>query len=390
MTISTILGERATSHPDRVFLRFAEGDLTFAATDAAVDGVACGLHAHGVRPGEPVAVLMPNCIDFVVTWFALSRLGAVSAPINTAFRGSVLVHILNLSKASVVVVDESLIGVLVAIAAELGFVTTVVVRGDAAAVAGRLPRWRVLAFTELAAAHGQVVRHVSADSDLALVLFTSGTTGRSKGCMLSHRYVVRQAELMIENLRLVDDDVLFCPFPLFHLDASVLTVVPALVLGTTAAISTRFSAAQFWPEVRASGATVFDFMGATLSILHNQPAASGDASNPVRLGWGVPLPEFTPEFEQRFGLRLVELYGSTDVGVPIYTPLDEPRRLGSCGRTIPAYETRLVDADDRDVPTGAVGEIVVRPREPSLIMDGYLGMPEETLRATRNLWFHTG
>ncbi|MGD9702408.1 MAG: AMP-binding protein [Acidimicrobiia bacterium] len=223
-----------------------------------------------------------------------------------------------------------------------------------------------------------------------MLLFTSGTTGRSKGCVLSHRYAVRQAELAVEHLGLRADDVLYCPFPLFHLDATVLTVMPALVLGTTAAIGERFSASRFWDEIRSFGATVFDFMGATLAILHKQPPDPRDGDNPARLGWGVPLPEFAPTFEDRFGVRLVELYGSTDVGVPIYTPLDEPRRVGSCGRPIPAYDVRLVDENDRQVDVGAVGEIVVRPNEPSLIMHGYYRMPEETLQATRNLWFHTG
>ena len=195
---------------------------------------------------------------------------------------------------------------------------------------------------------------------------------------------------MVEHFGLRSDDVLYCPYPLFHLDASVLTVMPALVLGATAAIGARFSASGFWPEVRAFGATVFDFMGATLTILHKQPERDDDRDNPVRLGWGVPLPDFAPQFEQRFGLRLVEAYGSTDVGVPIYSRPGEPRRPGACGRPIDAYDVRLFDGDDVEVPVGAVGEIVVRPNEPSLICDGYLGMPAETVRATRNLWFHTG
>ena len=126
-----------------------------------------------------------------------------------------------------------------------------------------------------------------------MVLFTSGTTGPSKGCVLSHRYAVRQAQLMIEHFELRSDDVLYSPFPLFHLDASVLTVMPALVLGTTAAIGDRFSASGFWNEVRRVGATVFDFMGATLTMLHKRPPALDDADHPVRLAWGVPVPTRT-------------------------------------------------------------------------------------------------
>ena len=226
--------------------------------------------------------------------------------------------------------------------------------------------------------------------DPAMVLFTSGTTGPSKGCVLSHRYAVRQAQLMIDNLQLRRDDVLYCPFPMFHIDATVLTVVPAMLLATTAAIGDRFSASGFWDEVRRAGATVFDFMGATLTMLHKRPVLADDGDNPARLGWGVPVPEFAAEFEHRFGVQLVELYGSTDAGIPMYHPVDEPRRQGSCGRVIPQYDVRLFDQSGDEVAIGDVGEIVVRPNEPSLMSDGYYGMPLATLESRRDLWFHTG
>jgi crotonobetaine/carnitine-CoA ligase len=391
-TVATLLRERAATHTDVAFVRFADTSLTYGEADARVDRVAAAFHTMGVGAGDLVALLLPNGAEFVVAWFALARIGAVEAPVNTAFRGRALAHLLVLSEAAVVVVDEGLADPLEPIAADLVHVRTLVVRGRAELVAARFPEWRVVSFDEFEASAADVAPPVVevSERDPGMVLFTSGTTGRSKGCVLSHRYAVRQAELMIEHLQLVPTDVLYCPFPLFHLDASVLTVVPALVLGTTAAIAERFSASHFWDEIRAFGATVFDFMGATLAILHKQPRRDDDGDNPARLGWGVPTPDFAPDFEVRFGLRLVELYGSTDVGVPIYTPLDEPARLGSCGRPIDAYDVRLIDEDGRVVAPGDVGEIVVRPNEPSLIMDGYYHMPSETLRAWRDLWFHTG
>ena len=110
----------------------------------------------------------------------------------------------------------------------------------------------------------------------------------------------------------------------------------------------------------------------------------------MRLAWGVPVPEFAEEFEARFGLRLVELYGSTDAGIPMYHPLDVPRRPGSCGRVIESYDVRLFDENDAEVESGRVGEIVVRPNEPSIMSSGYYGMPEATAAANRNGWFHTG
>ena len=195
---------------------------------------------------------------------------------------------------------------------------------------------------------------------------------------------------MIDNLQLRHDDVLYCPFPMFHIDATVLTVVPAMLLATTAAIGDRFSASGFWDEVRRAGATVFDFMGATLTMLHKRPPSNDDGDNPARLGWGVPVPEFAADFEQRFGVQLVELYGSTDAGVPMYHPVDEPRRQGSCGRPIAQYDVRLFDELGAEVGIDDVGEIVIRPNEPSLMSDGYYGMPATSLESRRDLWFHTG
>ena len=224
----------------------------------------------------------------------------------------------------------------------------------------------------------------------AMVIFTSGTTGPLEGLRAVPSLRRPPAQLMVEHFGLRADDVLYCPFPLFHLDATVLTVVPALVLGTTAAIGDRFSGVRLLgrgTDVRRHGLRLH---GGHAHHAPQAPSGADDADNPARLGWGVPLPEFAPEFEARFGVRLVEAYGSTDAGVPIYQPLDEPRRPGSCGRAIPSYDVRVFDEDDVEVAPGMVGELVVRPLEPSLMADGYYGRPEATIESRRNLWFHTG
>jgi carnitine-CoA ligase len=376
-TIDGLLAERARSQGDRVFLRFASGDLTYAEIDDAASRLAGGLASVAVGRGDVVPVLLPNSPEFVITWLALCRLGAVACLVNTAFTGPALARTLASSGAKVVVEHAS-------------------VSADVGAAAAGLRAWPIRIgaerWRELAAAEPVTPgRSAHRASDPAMVLFTSGTTGVSKGCVLSHRYTLRQAELMCEHLRFRPDDVFYCPYPLFHIDATVLTVGPALVLGATAAIGERFSVSGFWPEVRRFGATVFDFMGATLTMLHKAPRRGDDADNSVRLAWGVPVPdEIAADVEARFGLQLVELYGSTDVGVPMYHPLDVPRRPGSCGTVIDAYDSRLADADGFEVPVGEVGELLVRAREPSMMADGYLGMPDATLASRRDLWFHTG
>lgn len=387
-TIDGLLARRAVDSTDRVFLRFTSADMTFGEAQRLSTGLAHGLSGLGVGRGQLVPVLMPNGAEFAITWLALSTLGAVSTLLNTAFRGPSLVHALNISGADTVIVAGDLVANIAAVADELVHVRRLIVVGDAGAA--RVGGLDLIAHADLCTSDDAPIAVEHSVTDPGMVLFTSGTTGPSKGCVLSHRYAVRQAQLMIENLRLRSDDVLYCPFPMFHIDATVMTVVPAMLLGTTAAIGERFSASGFWDEIRRTQATVFDFMGATLTMLHKRPPLDDDEDNPARLGWGVPVPEFAADFEQRFGVQLVELYGSTDAGIPMYHPVDEPRRQGSCGRVTPQYEVRLADADGLEVPVGEVGEILVRPNEPSLMSDGYYGMPEATLRSRRDLWFHTG
>lgn len=387
-TVHGLLASRAHEFPDRVFLRFAEHEYTYAEVDAKSEQLARGLRDLGVKRGDLVPSLLPNRPESCFLWFALNRLGAVHAPVNTAFRASGLAHVLNLTKARVVVVDESLLVAVTDVWHDLINTPKVVVTGvDTAVGSGQV------AFLELmaAATSSAPLSHVDVpELETSLLLFTSGTTGRSKACALPHRFAVRQAELMSAKLRLREDDVLYSPFPLFHADAAIFTVMPALALGATAAVGVRFSTAGFWDEVRQFEATVFDFMGATLTLLAKHPPREDDSDNPARLAWGVPLPAFASEFEERFGLTLIEVYGLTDVGIVLYNSPDEPRRVGSCGRAIPEFEVQILDADGNEAPRGAVGEIAVRPNEPGLIMNCYHGMPEATVETFRDLWFHTG
>ncbi len=389
-TIDRLLDLRAADSASSTFLRFSSGDLTYGEARRRATGLAHGFDRLGVERGQLVPVLMANGPTFAVTWLALCTLGAVSTLLNTQFRGPSLVHTLNLSGAETVVVDAELVPHLTEIAEQLVHLRRLVVAGRNGRAQHTLPGVQVLDHDDLCTDITTPIVSAHLPSDPAMVLFTSGTTGPSKGCVLSHRYAVRQAQLMIDNLQLRSDDVLYCPFPMFHIDATVLTIVPAMLLATTAAIGDRFSASGFWDEIRHAGATVFDFMGATLTMLHKRPPAPDDRDNPARLGWGVPVPEFGADFEQRFGVQLVELYGSTDAGIPMYHPIDEPRRQGSCGQVIAQYDVRLFDECDNEVALGDVGEIVVRPNEPSLMSDGYYGMPLATVESRRDLWFHTG
>ena len=365
MTLAARLAAQAARTPDRDLLRMpGRPALTYAEFDAEVDRYANGLLAAGVARGEMVGLMLPNCPEFALLWLAVLRAGAVAAPVNTAFRGPGLAHVLALAGCPLLVAADAFLPAVEEVRGELGGLR------------------RVLHGSRIGELRGDPgpVRVEVADTDPAQVFFTSGTTGRSKACLFDHRYAVRQAELFCEHWRIEPADVLFNPFPLFHIDASVLTLAPAIVAGCTAALAERFSASRFWDQVRETGATHFDFMGSTLTMLWKQPPRADDADNPARIGWGVPMPDFADGFEERFGVRLVEGYGMTDCGLPVSQPFDEPRRPGSCGRVTEPYRLRIA----------ADGEILVQSSEPGLMTLGYLGMPEATAEAFRDGWFHTG
>jgi crotonobetaine/carnitine-CoA ligase len=335
--------------------------------------------------------MLGNSLEFLLASFALKKVGAVEVAINTGFRGPGLVHVVNLTGARLLITEDEFVVPLAAVLSELPHLRTVVlIDAPPAERRGLLPGLDVGVFADLLTDRGDNPVRSVRPSDLATVLFTSGTTGPSKGCMLSHRYAVVTGQIISESIGLRADDCLYCPFPLYHVDAAFLTVAPAVVLGARAAIGRRFSASGFWDEVREFDATVFDFMGATLTITWKREQLPDDADNPVRLAWGVPMPSWRKGFEERFGLKLVHAYGLTDGGMPCWEDPDADEPHGSCGKAQHPYDVRIFDGDDAEVPAGEVGEIVIRPLEPDVVMQGYWGMPDATIATFRNLWLHTG
>jgi crotonobetaine/carnitine-CoA ligase len=384
------LRRAAVDSRDKPFIRMMSGQWTYGEIHQGSDRLAANLHAKGVCRGHNVSLMLPNCVEFALAWFALAKLGAVCAPLNTSFRGQTLTNAIDLVESRLLIVHEGYWAQIAEVRDQLRHIDQIILVGSQwsteATEAAQLSLWHLLEsesypFPELPC---------STFSDLCLLLYTSGTTGRSKAAKISNRFVLRHGQGVIDGLQLRPDDVLYCPYPMFHLDAAVMTIAPALLLRAVAAIGERFSVSRYWDEVRTLGATIFDFMGATLTMLWKQPPSARDDDNPARLGWGVPLPAWAPEFEARFGCKLVELYGSTEVGGIIYTPLDEDRHVGSCGKAVGPSEVCLVDDHGFVVPKGTPGELLVRSNEPSVLMDGYWGMPDATLAAFKDQWFHTG
>ncbi|WP_432995496.1 AMP-binding protein [Dactylosporangium sp. CA-233914] len=389
IALGELLATQAHLCGEATFLRHAKEALTFAQFDSTVESWSKGLADIGIGYGEFVAVMLPNSIETLVTWFSLNRVGAVYAAVNTGFKGQALASAFGGTRCTTLVIDAAYLDAFAYVAVDCPQIQRLVVRGSTAEPKRRFPALEVLSWDDLLAS-GRPTPVPVDPTDAAMVIFTSGTTGRSKGCVLSHRSVIRSASLFSSVAGLTTNDVLYCPFPLFHADATYLTTVPALLNGSTAAIAPRFSVSRFWTDIRDYEATVFDFMGATLTMLWNQPPRDDDADNPARLGWGVPVPAFADKFEKRFELRLISGYGLTEASPVLFQELDWSGPKSSCGVPVWPFEVALLDDRDDPVPKGATGEIAVRSALPGMMFDGYLGMPTQTLEANRNLWFHTG
>jgi acyl-coenzyme A synthetase/AMP-(fatty) acid ligase len=230
-----------------------------------------------------------------------------------------------------------------------------------------------------------------APSDAASILYTSGTTGPPKGAVLPHERCVNTPREIGLRARLDERSVLFTALPLFHCNAQEKTTVCALLNDLTAAIADRFHASTFWETAARFGATHVSLLTSMINVLYKQPERPADRGHPVRMALtSGTARELWPEFERRFGVTVLETYGMTECGCTTLMNPPDAIRVGSVGTPLGFVEARLVDEDERAVPDGRPGELVVRPRTPFSMFLGYWHRPEATVAVERNLWFHTG
>jgi carnitine-CoA ligase len=361
-----------------------DGHLTYAELRDQAQRVAGALVALGVAPGDRVATMLRPSLDYLAAWFGVVWAGAVDVPVNVDFKGEFLRHVIGGSEARVLIIDERWLGRLDGL--ELPDLRAVVVAGGTHEVPGG-PAGLTLSD---ALAHEPLPRVPRDEYDLAYIMFTSGTTGPSKGAMHSNRSALWNVRSWIDILQLTSSDVAYSMFPLFHVTARSAVATSAIWAGAPIVIRDGFSATRFWDDVRESGATYFAYMGAVIHLLWSQPERPDDADHSARRAFGAAAPPAVAEaFERRFGLKLIEVYGSTELG-PATAPTVTRDRRGTMGVACPHVELEIHDDRDRRVPAGTPGEIVVRPTEPHGLFQGYWREPEATLEAFRNLWFHTG
>jgi len=388
VTIVHILEERAARAGHDEFFTWGAEVVTVGQFNARVNRFSRKLADLGVRRGTHVMVLMNTSPDYVALWFAIAKLGGVEVPLNAAYHGDLLRHQIVTGQASVSVVDAAYASRIDDLAGGLPDLERVIVRGS---YAQRDTRMTWSDFSALDGPNDESDLGIGIGHDAtAGVIFTSGTTGPSKGVLLSHHYMAAYGLMYAEVNRLRDDDVLFNFLPFFHLSGKFLTIA-SLAMNARMHLAPRLSVSTFWEDCRRHGITNFIGVGGICNMLLAQPPRADDAQTQLRTVYAVPDPaDIHAEFEQRFGCRMTTVYGSTECGLPIVRGPEDPYRPGSCGRQSPYYEVAIVDQRDSSVPPGTVGEIVVRPKRPYLLGSGYIGMPDRTVESWSNLWLHTG
>ena len=381
------LQRQASERPDAPYLAIGDSPLhSFGQVAADAEHVAARLWSLGLRAGDPVLFFLPTSWAAVHGWLGAKLLGLVDVPLNHAYRGESLTHAVRLSGARVIVVALELLPELTRVLDRLG--DLVVVVADGAAPAGS----DALALEDLPAAAGWEVAS-PAHSELSTVLLTSGTTGPAKGVMMTNAQTHTIARECAEGLRMGPDDVFYCFHPLFHMAGRFGALYAALVMGARVTLDVGFTPESWIDRIRECGATVTIAHGPMIEMVHATPRRPDDATTALRAVLAAPLPAaIGVDFEERFGVVALETWGMTEVTACCWRPYDAPLRLGAAGRPRDdLVEITVVDPDtDEPLPPGRVGEITVVPRHPWLIMQGYLGMPEATVRAWRNLRFHSG
>jgi crotonobetaine/carnitine-CoA ligase len=396
LTIPGVLDVQAAARPDQPLLIIDDVPLTYRVLQERSIAAANVLRSLGIEPGDRVALFMGTSPEWVTLWMGLCRLGAVAVPINTAYRGDFLANQLADSQTKMVALDRSLADRVFSIAGDVPTLRAVLVREDGRddAAAGSTPpsHLQVHPIGLLLDGGSSLTDGLSGlpAFPLGAIFSTSGTTGRSKGVLATQHYLLRAAQAMIDLWQLEPGEVVHGPLPLFHLSA-VGTVLGPMLAGGTGILDSTFSVSATWDRVRRYQASGIALAGAMLSMLWNLPPDPRDRELPLRFISAAPVPRESFEaMEERWGCHIVTCYGMSEAFPLVVAGIDETKRTGSSGRPNPDFEVLIVDAQDEQVPTGEVGEIVCRPRRSHVMFEGYDGRDRETVEQFRNLWFHTG
>jgi carnitine-CoA ligase len=385
--LPAVLDDRAARFPDRRVALFEDGtEWTWGQCRAQVRAQAAALQALGVRAGDRVVAWLPSGPALIRAWFAINYLGAIFVPLNTAYRGATLAHVVNACRARLMLAHAGLVARLDGL--DLQHVERVVVLGAASAAAPATRRW---ALHDESALDGDAT-HLDDSAapqswDPYAIIYTSGTTGLSKGVLSPYLQLYSTATVVYGYLR--EGEGILVNLPLFHVGGTS-SVAIALVRSGSFHLVDGFSTDRFWDQVRRGNcATTSGLIGIMGAFLMKSPPRPEDREHPIRCLTGFPVNEQTVKIRERFGIDYLTGFNMTEVSAPLVSELNSDV-FGASGKPRSGVECRLVDEHDQEVPDGTPGELIVRSDLPWVFNAGYDGLPDETARAWRNGWFHTG
>ncbi|MDJ0957136.1 MAG: AMP-binding protein [Arenicellales bacterium] len=389
-----VLSKQAARYGDRTWIQMVDGQsLSFRCADEIATQVARFLIDLKVSKGDTIAVFIPNSLEYCYAWFGIARVGAIHVAVNIDYKGVFLTHVLNNSRAKFIMVQAEYLDRIKEVERELEYLEKVLVVGAVENSHGADTQFTFHLFDDYKRYSNERTTIPVSYRDPACVMYTSGTTGPSKGVVMPHAHIYLFGLGTIENMRLTEEDVFYIVLPLFHANGMFMQLYATLIIGAKAVLRGKFSAGRWIHDIAEYDATVTNSLGVVIAFVLSQVPNDLDKRHKLRAIGVAPNPvELDAQLRERFGVRDVfGMYGMTEVNIPLYTQAGIPRP-GSCGRVWERYyELQIVDPEsDLPVPPNTVGEIVVRPKLPFGFMSEYMNMPEKTVEAWRNFWFHTG
>ncbi|MFT5531344.1 MAG: crotonobetaine/carnitine-CoA ligase [Candidatus Poriferisodalaceae bacterium] len=396
-TLVDLVRVQAQQHGERQFMSFEDGaSLTFAELDRVTDQVATALAELGLEPGDRLLGLLTNSRAFMVLMIATHKRRAIFVPLNTELKGAFLEHQVHNSEPRIVAVDAELLGRFDAVDTSGIDMTATVVVGDQldSTLPDSLAHTELLGFGELEQRATDPEQLLKPEpSDVCTIMYTSGTTGPAKGVLMPQGHCYLFGLGTVGAMDLTKDDRYFCCMPLFHANGLFMQVYACLVAGASIHVVKRFSVGSWLDTVIEQNATMTNALGVMPEFIYRSPPSDRDRSHQLKKIMAIPIAEEWGEaMEERFGVTLVQGFGMTEVNMVAFSDPADPVTPGCSGPPLREYFDVIIGnpATDEELAVNEVGEILIRPKVPSCFNVGYFKMPDKTVEAWRNLWFHTG
>jgi crotonobetaine/carnitine-CoA ligase len=393
--LPNVLEFQADALGGKTFLQWETTDerVTYEETNRIVNRLAHGLATRGIEKGDHVLLMLRNSVEYLYLWFALSKIGAVEVPVNTDYKKQSLAHVANVTEAEFGVFHGEFVPWITEVKDDLDYLETVAVLGDESSSHADKSRLEFIDYHDIPVDDES---NPSADInyyDRGGIIMTSGTTGPSKAIEMTYAHQYFFSEECRNLVQLTEDDVYMTANPLFHANAQCLVTFPTMIAGAKLCLFEEFSASDWVDRLHETGATVCNFLGSMMDFVYQQPEREIDDQNDLRCLFAAPTAfSIKKEFEERFNIEYTtEVYGSTEISLPVLTPYGVERPDGAAGLKLEEFfEFELFDpVTDQPVEQGKMGEAAARSKVPWITTIGYYGMPEKTVEATQNFRFHT-